>query len=340
MIKLNPSATITDEFAEKIRNDNTNEKIMRYAPIMVLVLLVIVFSFACGTSFIGPGNLLNILNQMALPLVVALGLTFVIMIGSIDLSIDGLVGMSGSLFACLVLNSEFAGLDMGFFGAVIAVALGAVVGLLIGLCHVYLKIPSFMASFAFQYICKGIGMLSYQGHPPTILDATIKALPTTYFLKIPFITWVAIILFLVCFFIQEYTAFGRHIYAVGTNESIPRAVGVSVEKVKIGVFALAGTLSAVAGVIGAIRLGQGQISIGNGKMFPAQAAVVIGGTSLAGGKGSELGTILGVFTVAIIENGMNFIGVDAYWQNVVFGAFVLFAIAMTADRSTRGLIVK
>ena len=229
MIKLNPSATITDEFAEKIRNDNKNEKIMRYAPIMVLVLLVIVFSFACGTSFIGPGNLLNILNQMALPLVVALGLTFVIMIGSIDLSIDGLVGMSGSLFACLVLNSEFAGRDMGFFGAVIAVALGAVVGLLIGLCHVYLKIPSFMASFAFQYICKGIGMLSYQGHPPTILDATIKALPTTYFLKIPFITWVAIILFLVCFFIQEYTAFGRHIYAVGTNESIPRAVGVSVD---------------------------------------------------------------------------------------------------------------
>ena len=220
MIKLNPSATITDEFAEKIRNDNKNEKIMRYAPIMVLVLLVIVFSFACGTSFIGPGNLLNILNQMALPLVVALGLTFVIMIGSIDLSIDGLVGMSGSLFACLVLNSEFAGRDMGFFGAVIAVALGAVVGQLIGLCHVYLKIPSFMASFAFQYICKGIGMLSYQGHPPTILDATIKALPTTYFLKIPFITWVAIILFLVCFFIQEYTAFGRHIYAVGTNESI------------------------------------------------------------------------------------------------------------------------
>ena len=111
---------------------------------------------------------------MALPLVVALGLTFVIMIGSIDLSIDGLVGMSGSLFACLVLNSEFAGRDMGFFGAVIAVALGAVVGLLIGLCHVYLKIPSFMASFAFQYICKGIGMLSYQGHPSNLRGASLS----------------------------------------------------------------------------------------------------------------------------------------------------------------------
>ncbi len=335
MIKLNPSATITDEFAEKIRNDNKNEKIMRYAPIMVLVLLVIVFSFACGTSFIGPGNLLNILNQMALPLVVALGLTFVIMIGSIDLSIDGLVGMSGSLFACLVLNSEFAGRDMGFFGAVIAVALGAVVGLLIGLCHVYLKIPSFMASFAFQYICKGIGMLSYQGHPPTILDATIKALPTTYFLKIPFITWVAIILFLVCFFIQEYTAFGRHIYAVGTNESIPRAVGVSVEKVKIGVFALAGTLSAVAGVIGAIRLGQGQISIGNGKMFPAQAAVVIGGTSLAGGKGGVTNTIVGVLIMTVLENGLIQLGANPNLRSAIQGIIILVAVALTVPHGPK-----
>ena len=335
MIKLNPSATITDEFAEKIRNDNKNEKIMRYAPIMVLVLLVIVFSFACGTSFIGPGNLLNILNQMALPLVVALGLTFVIMIGSIDLSIDGLVGMSGSLFACLVLNSEFAGRDMGFFGAVIAVALGAVVGLLIGLCHVYLKIPSFMASFAFQYICKGIGMLSYQGHPPTILDATIKALPTTYFLKIPFITWVAIILFLVCFFIQEYTAFGRHIYAVGTNESIPRAVGVSVEKVKIGVFALAGTLSAVAGVIGAIRLGQGQISIGNGKMFPAQAAVVIGGTSLAGGKGGVTNTIGGVLIMTVLENGLIQLGANPNLRSAIQGIIILVAVALTVPHGPK-----
>ena len=335
MIKLNPSATITDEFAEKIRNDNKNEKIMRYAPIMVLVLLVIVFSFACGTSFIGPGNLLNILNQMALPLVVALGLTFVIMIGSIDLSIDGLVGMSGSLFACLVLNSEFAGRDMGFLGAVIAVALGALVGLLIGLCHVYLKIPSFMASFAFQYICKGIGMLSYQGHPPTILDATIKALPTTYFLKIPFITWVAIILFFICLFIQEYTAFGRHIYAVGTNESIPRAVGVSVEKVKIGVFALAGTLSAIAGIIGAIRLGQGQISIGNGKMFPAQAAVVIGGTSLAGGKGGVTNTIVGVLIMTVLDNGLIQLGANPNLRSAIQGIIILVAVALTVPHGPK-----
>ena len=107
MIRLNPAASITEEFAEKVRSENRNDRLMKLAPIFVLVVLVAVFTATCGISFISGGNLLNILNQMALPLVVALGLTFVIMLGSIDLSIDGTVGMAGSLFACLVLNSEF-----------------------------------------------------------------------------------------------------------------------------------------------------------------------------------------------------------------------------------------
>ena len=238
MMKLNPAATITEEFAERIKSENRSAKMMKLAPLIVLACLVVVFLIVCGASFLSPKNIMNILNQMALPLVVALGLTFVIMLGSIDLSIDGSVGMAGSLFACFVLNSEFA-YDLGFLSVVIAVGVSMLCGLLIGLCHVYLKIPSFMASFAFMYICKGIGMVSYQGHPPTIKDPVITALPTTTFLGIPFITWVAIVMFLLCFFIQEYTAFGRHIYAVGTNENIPRSVGVSVEKVKIGVFNIA-----------------------------------------------------------------------------------------------------
>ena len=249
MMKLNSAATITEEFAERIKSENRSAKMMKLAPLIVLACLVVVFLIVCGASFLSPKNIMNILNQMALPLVVALGLTFVIMLGSIDLSIDGSVGMAGSLFACFVLNSEFA-YDLGFLSVVIAVGVSMLCGLLIGLCHVYLKIPSFMASFAFMYICKGIGMVSYQGHPPTIKDPVITALPTTTFLGIPFITWVAIVMFLLCFFIQEYTAFGRHIYAVGTNENIPRSVGVSVEKVKIGVFTLAGFLFGVAGVMG------------------------------------------------------------------------------------------
>jgi ribose transport system permease protein len=334
MIRLNPAATITEEFAEKVRNDNKTDKLMKTAPIMVLVCLIVAFTLICGFNFVSASNLLAILNQTALPLVVALGLTFVIMIGSIDLSIDGSVGMAGSLFACLIINSQNSN-NLGFGGVVIAIGACVICGFLVGLCHVYLKIPSFMASFAFMYICKGIAMISYQGHPPTIQDPAVTALPTTYFLGIPFITWVAIAMFLLCLFIQEYTAFGRHIYAVGTNESIPRSVGVSVERVKIGVFALAGFLFGVAGIIGAIRLGQGQIAIGTGKMFPAQAAVVVGGTSLAGGKGGVVNTIIGVLIMTVLDNGLIMLGANPNIRTGIQGVIILVSVILTVSHGSK-----
>ena len=285
MMKLNPAATITEEFAERIKSENRSAKMMKLAPLIVLACLVVVFLIVCGASFLSPKNIMNILNQMALPLVVALGLTFVIMLGSIDLSIDGSVGMAGSLFACFVLNSEFA-YDLGFLSVVIAVGVSMLCGLLIGLCHVYLKIPSFMASFAFMYICKGIGMVSYQGHPPTIKDPVITALPTTTFLGIPFITWVAIVMFLLCFFIQEYTAFGRHIYAVGTNENIV-------------------------------------------------AACALGGTSLAGGKGGVVNTIVGVLIMTVLDNGLVMLNVNPNIRTGVQGVIILVAVILTAARGAK-----
>lgn len=324
--------TITEEFAEKVRRDNLKERIMQIAPVMVLLLLIVVFSIACGRNFASRDNLVAILNQLAIPLVIAFGLTFVIMIGSIDLSIDGTVGMAGSLMAVFVLNSQFPGMNMGVWGALLAVLTSVVIGFIVGLVHVKLRIPSFMVTFAFMYICRGIGMLSYQGHPPTINDPLFVALAKASFLGIPFITWVALLMMALCYFIQEYTAFGRYIYAVGTNESIPRAVGVSVDKVKIQVFTLAGFLFGVAGVIGAIRLGQGQVGIGEGLMFPAQAAVVVGGTSLAGGKGGVVNTIVGVLIMTVLTNGLVLLSVNPYVRTGIQGLIILVAVILTIPR--------
>ena len=148
----NSSITIQEEFVQKIQDDNRKEKLMQLAPLLVLVGLIVVFTCICGTAFVSPGNFINLMNQLALPLVVALGLTFVIMLGSIDLSIDGTVGMAGSVFACLVMNTQNDN-DFGFAGVILAILLSTLCGMLIGLCHVYLRIPSFMASFAFMYIC-------------------------------------------------------------------------------------------------------------------------------------------------------------------------------------------
>lgn len=334
MVKFNPSATIQEEFAEQVRQEHRSAVIMKTAPIIVLVAMIIVFLCVNGVAFVSPTNLVSLLNQTALPLVVALGLTFVIMLGSIDLSIDGTVGMAGSLFACFVMNTQFSN-DFGVWGAFMAVAVSCVCGFVVGLCHVYLRIPSFMASFAMMYICKGIGMLSYQGHPPTITDPMFVALAKTQWLGIPFITWVAVLMFVICWYIQEYTAFGRHIYAVGTNESIPRSVGVSVEKVKVGVFTLAGVLFGVAGVLGAIRLGQGQVAIGTGKMFPAQAAVVVGGTSLSGGKGGVTNTIVGVLIMTVLDNGLIMLGVNPNIRTGIQGVIILVSVILTAARGAK-----
>lgn len=331
----NPVMSITEEFTEKIRKDNQKGRITKYAPSLVLVALMLLFTALCGNDFTSTSNLISILNQLAIPLIVAFGLTFVIMIGSIDLSIDGTVGMAASLLAVFVANSQFPQFNMGIWGVVLAILTSTVIGFIIGVVHVKLRIPSFMVSFAFMYICKGIGMLSYQGHPPTITDPLFMQLPKTYFLGIPFITWVAFIMFLLCYFIQEYTAFGRHIYAVGTNEGIPRSVGINVDNVKIKVFLLAGFLFGVAGAIGAIRLGQGQIGVGSGLMFPAQAAVVVGGTSLAGGKGGVANTVVGVLIMTVLSNGLVLLSVNPYIRTGISGVIILVAVILTIPHGSK-----
>ena len=307
---------------------------MRFAPIIVLVAMVLVFSVTCGRNFASLNNVIAILNQLAIPMLVALGLTFVIMIGGIDLSINGTVGMAASIVGVLVLNNRYP-FDWGVGGVLAAVGASALVGFTIGVVHVYLRIPSFMVSFAFMHICRGVGLIVYDGRPTTIADPLFVSLPKLTFLGVPFITWMAAAMLLVCIFIQEFTAFGRHIYAVGTDESILRSVGVSVNKVKIKVFTLAGICFGAAGVLGAIRLGQGVVQVGDGLMFPAQAAVVVGGTALSGGKGGVINTIVGVLIMTVLANGLLILGVNPYVRTGIEGIIILVAVALTVSRGPK-----
>lgn len=323
--------TITQEFAEKVRQANSKDRIMRVAPILVLVVMILVFSALCGFNvFLAPSNIVAILKQLAIPLCVALGLTFVIMIGSIDLSINGVVGMAGSFAGVLVANEVFD-FNLGLLGVMLAVLAAVVVGFLIGVIHVYLRVPSFMVSFAFMYICQGLGRVSYHSRILKITDPVMIRLANLSIVGVPFITWVALVMFVICLLIQQYTAFGRHVYAVGTNEAIPRSVGVNVGWVKVRVFMLAGLLSGVAGVLGAIRLGIGQIQIGDNQMFPAQAAVVIGGTALSGGKGGVQRTLVGVLIMTILNNGLLMCNVSAYITDGVQGLIILICVILTCE---------
>ena len=156
------TVTIADEFAEKIRQSNRKDKIIRTAPLIVLAVLIAFFSITVGRGFASASNLQAILNQLAIPLIVAFGLTFVILIGSIDLSINGTVGMAGSIMACLVLNSEYPAMNMGVWGVLLAILASVVAGFLVGIIYVKLRILLFMVFFVFLYICRGIVMFFYQ----------------------------------------------------------------------------------------------------------------------------------------------------------------------------------
>ncbi len=331
MAKDNQTLTIQEEFARKIRQENRKDKIVRWAPVLVLIALIAFFTIARGSAFASVNNFIAILNQWTIPLIVALGLTFVIMMGSIDLSIDGTVGMAGSICSVLVANTLNKN-NFGIFGIIIAVLCSVVVGFLVGVIHVKVRVPSFMVSYAFMNICTGIAFISYSGTPASVADPFLKELPKMSFLKVPVITWIALLMLALCIYIQEYTPFGRYIYAVGTDETILHSVGVNVDHVKIKVFTLAGFLFGVAGVIGMVRLGQGQAGIGTGLMFPAQAAVVIGGTSLAGGKGGVINTVVGTLIMTVLINGLTMMGIDPNVKTGIQGIIILIAVILTIKR--------
>lgn len=331
--KIAPS-TITEEFAQGIRKEQREAMLMRWAPVMVLVILIIVFSITCYESFPTVTNLLAILNQLAIPLLISLGLTFVIMLGSIDLSVDGVVGLAGSVVTVLVLNTK-NGNNLSLIGVVIAIALGAISGLIVGAIHVKLKVPSFMVSFGMSSITTGLGILSYGGLPATIKDPLLMKIPSIDIVGVPLITCVAIGMFLIAYILQEKTAFGRYIYAIGTNENIPRMTGINVDRIKIWVFVWSGICLGVAGVLGALRLGRGEVAIGIGSMFPAQAAVVVGGTALSGGKGGVVNTLVGSLIMTVLNDGLLLLGVNTYIRTGVQGVIILIAVALTVSHSSR-----
>ncbi len=326
--KNNSMLSITDEFAQKIKAEQRSTIIMRWAPVFVLVALVIFFSITCSTSFPTGNNLIAILSQLAIPLVIAVGLTFVIIIGSIDLSIDGVVGMTGSVFSVIVLNNQNS-MNLGIVGVLLMLLLGLLTGTIIGVVHVKAKIPSFIVSFGMSSIASGVAILSYSGIPATIEDPVLVQLSRTNFIGIPFITWVALAVLAIAWIIQTYTSFGRYVYAIGTNEMVTRMSGVSIDRVKILVFAFCGICLGIAGVLGGIRLGRGEVMIGKGTMFPAVTAVVVGGTPLSGGKGGMMNTLVGSLIITVLNNGLILLGINPYVQTGVQGIIILLAVALT-----------
>ncbi len=331
------SKSVAEELSEKMASERTRGRMIDLGPVIILILLAAAMSIFVE-GFFTRNNLVGILSQIASPLVLSMGLTFVILLGSIDLSVEGVMGFTGSLVALLVLNTKNSN-DLGILGILISVAVGTSAGLVSGILHVKLRIPSFMATFGMASVMIGFGILSYRGRPASVNDPTFAFLAQGTFLGVPLLTWFSLGIFSAAFVVQRFTAIGKHVYAIGENESVVRSTGINVDRVKILVFVWAAFCSSVAGVFGAIRLNIGQVIIGYGFLFYTITAVVVGGTALAGGRGGVVQSLVGVVIVTLIQDCMVLLGVNAYVQPAIQGLIIIGAVAVTVARGKK-LIIK
>jgi ribose transport system permease protein len=327
------SLTIADQFQQKIKEERRNAKLVQIAPLIILAVLIFIFGMI-NKDFASLTNFNTILNQLAIPLILALGMTFVILMGSIDLSVDGVMGLSGAVISLLVLNSKTS-IALGPAAIVLVLLLGGAIGYLTGKIYVKGRIPSFMLSFSMSSIAAGIGLLTYQGIPATIKDPLIIGITSKEFLGINVVIWISLAVFVIAYIIQEYTAFGRYVFAIGDNESIPKAMGVNIERVKILAFMWSGLCIALAGIIGASKLGTGTVMIGVDNLFPAITAVIVGGTSLSGGKGGVVNSLLGALIVTVLQNGLILAKVSPFIQTGINGLIIIAAVALSVSRGKR-----
>lgn len=301
----------------------------RFAPLLVLVVLGLVFA-TLNPVFATPDNARNILYLASILLVASCGATFVILMGSIDLSVGAIATVSGVVAALLVPK-------LGAGALVVASLVGLAVGIVNGLLYVYLRIPSILVTLGTATSLTGVILFLSDGGSIPIRDTGYVAL--TQMEPVPFVPMIvvyAIIIYAICVLIGDRTRFGRMTLAIGGDEQTTKLVGVPVDFVKIQAFALSGALCGLCGALLASRLGTATGSMGDFLMLETITAVVVGGTAITGGVGGVARTLLGVLVVAMLSNGMNIIALHPYLQTIIKGCVILVAvIAMNRTLSAR-----
>ncbi len=302
----------------------------KWAPVLVLIALCLAFT-AINPNFLSVRNFARIGILAAPTLLVAVGVTFIIIMGSIDLSMEGVVAFCAVVFAkVFVAYSGFHG--WGWLGIPLAALVGAFAGFLGGLAHVRLKIPSFMSSLSMGYIGLGATFVLSGGYRINVQDPTFRALLTERLFEMPYMVYFALLGLLFALFIERFTVIGRNIFAVGGGEDLARASGLNVLRVRVLGFVIAGFFYGLGALLSVARVGIADGSSGSNLMFTAITAVVVGGTSLSGGHGGVLNTLIGTLIVAAISNGMIVIGLPSYVQSGVLGAIVIVAVALSTNR--------
>ncbi|MFS0575595.1 ABC transporter permease [Sporosarcina sp. 179-K 3D1 HS] len=291
----------------------------------VLLLLIIVFS-VIAPNFLTTSNFIDVLRQMSMISIIAIGMTMVIITAEIDLSVGSLVAASSAVLGFLSISMNFS----IWIAMILTILLGGVSGYSIGFLRNRYGIPTFITSLGWLSVWRGIAYLITGGFPLSPFPQGFSFLGSGFIGPIPFVVVLMIVLYIAFYYVLVKTPFGRNVYAVGSNIKAAQLSGVPVAKVKTTVFVITGMLAALAGIILSSRLMSGNPTVANGWELDVIAAVIVGGTSLAGGKGSIIGTFLGALFIAVLSNGMVLLGISPYLQLVVKGSIIVFAVILNA----------
>jgi ribose transport system permease protein len=299
-------------------------------PLIALVIISIAFTFI-NSSFATWSNLRAILDQASIPLVLAMGATLVILMGSIDLSIQGVMAASGLTFVLLSANSV-NGNEFGVGAIIAGLVVGVIFGAFSGIIHTKLRIPSFMATLGVWYIGLGVATVLFGDTVPELEDTGLLSWASATPLGIANGVLVAVVVVVITVLIMRFSSLGRNALAIGADENLARLNSIPVNRYKIYIFTFAGLLSGVAGILGTMRIGNGIVEVGSGQLFFTTAAVVVGGTLLSGGRGGPLRSVVGVFLLTVINNGLILSGASPVYQQLIAGIVIVTAVVLAGLR--------
>ncbi|MDO5134751.1 MAG: ABC transporter permease [Eubacteriales bacterium] len=303
----------------------------------ILVALLILCMFLSvfpktSASFVSVKNIFNVLRQISTNMLLACGMTMVIILGGIDLSVGSVIALSGVISAGCV--SRY-GLPIPA-AMLVGVLIGLIIGCFNGVVIASTTIPPFIVTLATMNIARGLAKVYTGGSPVRVVSKEWQFLGAGYFGPVPVPVIIMLLVLIVSAIIMNKTKMGRHIYAVGGNAQAAVFSGIKVANVKFFVHAFSGVMAGIAGIILASRMYSGQPTAGDGAEMDAIAAVVVGGTSMAGGAGKIGGTIIGALIIGILNNGLNLLNVDSFWQTVVKGVVILLAVFLDYIRTQKG----